>query len=239
MFACCDSGHYRATDYVRHRVGYRWERGGFVRTPSAHRKGGQGESGSKAGGGVGGALSRRGWKSLSAGIRHSCVPVAWVPVAAHLTPHTPHARACAPTACVGMWIRRGEFRRRYNLVGVGRNVIFGRRNMSSGREQIRPRRIGCLPENRRTESGRSARIAAWRTSAGNGEWDRFLRAANRRIFFSLLYRKPHEKVSVVKMVGTRDKSVWRGTIRRIGWKIYTWAVVSDYWQRYMYKLDDE
>lgn len=92
VFACCDSEHYRApitSDIVGNRCAHvvgSWE-------PHLPRwKGGRSERVERAGREVGGALSRRGWKSLSAGIRHSCVSVAWVPAAAHST--------CARYACV-------------------------------------------------------------------------------------------------------------------------------------------
>ena len=56
------------------------------------------------------------------------------------TPRTRLRVSARPCVCararVCVWeceFTRGEFRRRYNSVGVGRNVIFGRRNMSPGR----------------------------------------------------------------------------------------------------------
>lgn len=64
-----------------------WEgvRGGVVRTPSARRKGWTGRVRRKPGRGT--CISRRGWKSLSAGIRHSCVSVAWAHARAHARVH--------------------------------------------------------------------------------------------------------------------------------------------------------
>jgi len=68
------------------------------------------------------------------------------------TPHTLRVRVRARSCVWECEFTGGEFRRRYNSVGVGRNVIFGRRNMS-------PRRADSPSANR-----------SFAEESENGEW---------------------------------------------------------------------